>query len=76
MPCMTKSPATTVAIPAEIRAAFAQWKADHPGVTLSELMIRGLCDQIGRPDLVATIRQRGRPAKADPAPAKKTARKR
>lgn len=77
MPCMTKSPATTIRVPAPIREAFAAWQAAHPGTTLSETLIVALCHHIGQPELVDSIRQRGRP-KASPAPApkKKAPRKR
>lgn len=77
MPSMTKSPHTSVRVPEPIREAFATWQTAHPGVTLSEAMLIALCHHIGQPELVDSIRQRGRPAKADPVrPAKKAPRKR
>lgn len=51
--------------------AAEKFCADN-GEELSELLRRGLCKEIGRPDLIDTVAGRGRPKKA---PAKKKPKK-
>jgi hypothetical protein len=59
---MTDQAQLSILMPAAMRAAL-QARADELGLTVGAIVVRAVAAELGQPELMASVRPRGRPRK-------------